>query len=211
MRRPPDVIRDNKRAEASIGTMIILIAAVLLATIASSVLVDVAQRIAQQAETSGVQAGDKVSTGLQVIAIAGDRKEDSYESRATSSTIEVLEIKVELLAGSGAVNINETIIQITDGDTSADLQHGGSGLNSSQATATTFVAYEIRDPDAQFPNNIGPGALIKINISVDDSATNLNLDNSTEVIIRIIPRRGITTVIKFITPSAYTTRYIELV
>lgn len=200
-------------AETGISTMIIFISAVLAASVAAGVLLSTTGMLQQQAQETAEKAILDVSTSLKTLYITGDRNQDGNSSLDASNTIQVVEINVKLASGSPDIDLDNVVISITDGTKYCTLSLNASGTTAEHADSSMFVATAIRDEDSSFTNDhiITEGDLIKILISTDASATNLNLDPSTSVTLRIIPNHGTETLSKFTTPSSYTKRYIELV
>jgi archaellin len=197
--------------EIGIGNLMMLITIMLVATITGGVLITTTQKVAQQAKKTALQAINTVSTGISIINIVGDRNTDSNPSLPPNSTIQVLELKVELFPGSPAIDFDDLLIQVSDGNKTADLVLNVTGTTAEHATATQYVAIAIRDIDGTFDDKImNQGDIIKIIISTDTDATDLNLTTNRDITIRLIPKHGLLTTSKLVTPSVYTTRYVEL-
>lgn len=206
------VVSNCESAETGISSMIIFIAAVLSTAVTAGVLLSMTNMLQQQAQETGERAILDVSTSIKIMYITGDRKEDSNPSADTSDTIQVVELNVELASGSPDIKIENVLITITDGTKYYTLSFNTTGTTAEHADSQTYVATAVRDEDSSFTNDhiISEGDLIKILISTDASATNLNLEPSTSVTIRIILNQGTPTISKFTTPASYTKRYIEL-
>ncbi len=203
----------DEQASGGVDTMIVFIAMVLVAATASSMLIQVAQDLQQQAQDTANQALITVSTGLEVVTVIGDRNQDNSNSTSPSETIQVVQLTVKLKAGSNDIDLDNVVISIQDGTTQAELILG-TGTNGSHATATTFVYYTLRDtePTSLSSGNIlTEGDLVRIYISCDSAATNLNLAPNTEVNIKMIPQSGSYTLELITTPPTYSSRLIELV
>jgi flagellin FlaB len=110
-----------------IGAMIIFIAMVLVAGIAASVLVQTANNLQIRAMETGTETTAEVSTGLYVVTIDGN---------VTGSQIDKMSIMVKLRAGSRDIDLNKTIIEISDGVKKCVLFHDG--LSYSVGTNGTF-------------------------------------------------------------------------
>ena len=203
----------DEQASGGTGTMILFIAMVLVAGTAASVLIQVANDLQQQAQDTANQALIGVSNGLEVIAVSGDRNLDGYESASASETIQVVTVTIRPQPGSKAIDLDHLIISITDGEKSSELVLNPSGTNGSHATATTFVYTTLRDSDATLSNGnvLNQGDLIKVFISSDSQATNMNLNPNNQVTFKLIPQAGIVPQERFTTPPAYTARIIALV
>ncbi|MDI3539863.1 MAG: archaeal flagellin FlaB [Methanolobus sp.] len=164
------------RAQVGIGTLIIFIAMVLIAAVAASVLIQTSGILQQQAQSTGKQATQEVSSNLVVKNIEGVRAKNNATDVA--GNVSLLKIRVGLNVGSSPVDLNQLIVTVTDGTNTNDLlyanndrTHGNAMKNfdaSTNATAnlkalltdtqTTpghnaryfFTAQKIRDDDQSF-------------------------------------------------------------
>ncbi|RLG36440.1 MAG: flagellin [Thermoproteota archaeon] len=209
-------MKENDEAEMGIGTMIIFIAMVIVAAVAATLLISTASWVQQQAQETGRIAIQDVATGFKIIHIQGDRHADGSSSGSNQSTIQIVEIKVALEAGSPSLNLSNVIIEVTDGDTEVTLSYNSSASSPSdlQYTANNkeYMAAELRDPDGQFTNSnpiVTQGAVLWLKFDAADAG--LNLDPQTKVTIHIIPKHGVPTYEWFETPAVYTSRYVQLV
>lgn len=127
----------NERGQVGIGTLIVFIAMVLVAAIASGVLITTAGQLQSQASQTGEETTSQVSDILRISDVIGT----ANESGGTTE-IEQLEVKVRLASGADSVEMNETSYTIaTMGDTNAaDVVSGnetttGLSYNQSQGLA----------------------------------------------------------------------------
>jgi len=126
-----------------------------------------------------------------------------------SDNIEVIELKAALQAGSPGVDFDLVKLEVTDGQTAADLTFGGMG-EASDATASTFVVQVVRDVDGDFVrgNVLTQGSIVKIIVNCD--AVGFDILPQTHVSMSIMPKHGNPTREAFTTPSTYVDRYVEL-
>lgn len=97
-----------------IGAMIVFIAMVLVAGIAASVLIQTANRLEIQAMKTGQDTTRQVSTGLAIQDIEG---------QATGGVITEMTLTVRARAGSGDLDLSQTVIEVTDGATKTLLAY----------------------------------------------------------------------------------------
>jgi flagellin FlaB len=194
------MFRKDEKGEMGIGTMIVFIAMVLVAAVAAGVLISTAGLVQQQAQDTGMSAIADVASGFRIVAIDGDRDAD------LKSTIQNVTVKLCLEAGSPAIDMDEVIIEISDGTAVVILSYS----TAANPSATTFVATAIRDPAGAWASGrvVSQGTLIEVQIDAD--LAGLNLDVQTACTIRIIPKHGAPTYESFTTPSTYIFRYVEL-
>jgi flagellin FlaB len=211
-------LNDDENGEMGIGMMIIFIAMVLVAAVAAAVIINTANSVRQQAQSTGDEAISDVSTGFEVTQTLGDRND---YAGTTQATIQYLELKVQLYAGSPDIAMGDVLIEITDGNNqatmsfNADVADATSNPNAKHlyTNATDFSAIALIDDDSTFVDGttdtsfvINQGDVIKIFVNT----TSLSLSENIDVDLRIIPRYGNPTIELFTTPDVYTDRFVEL-
>ncbi len=201
----------KEKGEMGIGTLIIFIAMIIVAAVAATVLIQTAYQLQQQAEETGNVAIQDVATGFKVIHIGGIVD----NSTPASPKISVIEIKVGLLAGSPAIDLDNVLIEITDGTTDKTLSF--SAVTNSTKTAIDyadadhFSADLLRDmPPTNWQGDhvMTQGDIIKIVINA--TAAGLTLGPQTQVTMQLIPKHGVPTYTAFMVPATLTTKYVDL-
>lgn len=197
-------IKDQDEADMGISTMIIFIAVVLVGAVAAGLLIDVANLVQQQAQTTGIRAIEGVASGYKVLDRIGDR---ANETGVLQSTIQRIYIKITINAGSPGMDMNATLVSVTDAEHEVTLNFTATG----GPTATRFNATELRDPLNRWADSglyiVSEGSVVTI--CVDANATGLSLSPSTPVTVRIIPRYGPTSLEQFTVPESFTYRYVD--
>lgn len=112
-------IFNDTRAQVGIGTLIIFIAMVLIAAVAASVLIQTSGILQQQAQSTGKQATQEVSSNLIIKNIEGVRAKNNATDIA--GNVSLLKIRVGLNVGSSPVDLNQLIVTISDGTNTNDL------------------------------------------------------------------------------------------
>ncbi|WP_094226558.1 archaellin/type IV pilin N-terminal domain-containing protein [Methanolobus psychrotolerans] len=164
-------------AQVGIGTLIIFIAMVLIAAVAASVLIQTSGILQQQAQSTGKQATQEVSSNLVVKNIEGIRAKNNVTDMA--GNISLMKIRVGLNVGSSPVDLNQLIVTVSDGSNTNDLLYANNDRThdykmtnfSSDATAASanleallkgtqttpghnakyfFTVQKIRDEDMSF-------------------------------------------------------------
>ena len=207
-------MKNDEEAEMGVGTLIVFIAMIIVAAVAASVLISTAFKMQQQAEHTGAITMADVATGFKVINVAGDR-DNPNDVWGSTDMLEILEIKVGLLAGSPDINVSDVIIEITDGSgdvTMIFVDTGQAAEYNATASATEFTCQPLRDMaptnDTKTYAMMTAGDVAKF--IIDSNATGLRLFTQTSCNIKIIPKHGIPTLESFTTPAVYTNRYITL-
>ena len=194
-----------------IGAMIVFIAMVLVAGIAASVLIQTSTKLETQALATGAETTEEVSGGIAVDDITGHVDTD----------IDMLAITVRVRAGSPDIDLNHTIIELSNGskkvilsydytdanhfddsvDSDADLFGTG---NISDLTNEEFGIIVLNDPDdslSRFNPVINEGD--KVVLTVDVDACFNKIGERTDVLGMVIPEIGSPGMISFTTPSSY--------
>jgi len=189
----------KEKGEFGIGTLILFIAMIIVAAVAATVLIQTAYQLQQQAEQTGNVAIQDVATGFKVIHIGG-------VVNLSAPKVRTIEIKVGLLAGSPSIDMNDVLIEITDGTTDVTLT-----FDSSAADSTHFTASSLRDMSPQNWNDqyvMTQGDIVKIVINA--TAAGLSLGPQTDVTLQLIPKHGVPTYTAFMIPATLTTSYVDL-
>jgi flagellin FlaB len=209
-----------------IGAMIVFIAMVLVAGIAASVLVQTSNKIQLQALSTGQKTTNEVASGIEVYDIEGMIN----LTDGNKTDLKFLAIAVKPRAGSSDIDLNETYILISDGNTKALLRYGGhndADLFVAAASARgdifafltepqwnksnneTFGIAVMQDYDGSIKQqtpvlNRGDKAILFIRCSPWENGTfNREIPVRTEVFGRIVPEFGSPGVIAFTTPKSY--------
>jgi flagellin FlaB len=128
---------DEDRGQVGIGTLIVFIALVLVAAIAAGVLINTAGLLQSQAESTGDESTDQVSSNLNFI----DEKADV----SSANDAENIRVSVTLGPGADAVNLDNANIE-TFGDVSASSSDVGSLIVDGESDISTSNAV-LRNSD----------------------------------------------------------------
>lgn len=220
MRKKLSNVLNNKDVGAiGIGAMIIFIAMVLVAGIAASVLIQTSTNLEMQALRTGSQTVESVASGILVQGVEG------YNA---SGVITRLAVEIRPRAGSPDIDLQTTIIEISDSNNKFILTYGGQitaadetagcvftgdsgnfypGVSTGTAT-TDFFVIVLQDADGSFDNdpvlNYGDHVIIAIGNVFS------GLTPRTGVQGMVIPEEGSPGVIDFRTPESFTDAVMEL-
>ena len=124
-----------------IGTLIVFIALVLVAAIAAGVLINTAGFLQTQAQSTGEESTEQVSTNLIFLSTTGTLDDDPGEE------VVEFETTVQLGPGSSAVDLEDTTISLfTDAGDFAESD--GSGADGVEILGGPVLSTDASDADA---------------------------------------------------------------
>ena len=220
MRNICKILKKKDVGSIGIGAMIVFIAMVLVAGIAASVLIQTSTILESQAMATGQETTDEVSGGIAVFDITGH----------VATDIDALAITVRTRAGSPGIDLNETVIIISDGTTEtllsydfADENHYNASVNISDGDVYGFMYTDLlneefgilvlEDADGSCQRfapviNVGDKAVLFVNTIECFGGT--GIVERSDVFGSIYPEYGSPGVISFRTPSSYNDLIFDL-
>jgi flagellin FlaB len=210
------LLKKEDFGDMGIGAMIIFIAMVLVAGIAASVLVQTSTSLQMQTLKTGSQTTESIASGILMQSIEG-----YYDSTAGAITRLALEIRPR--AGSPDIDLQTTVIEVSDSNVKYVLRYGGTvtllnetdgnNFNSSYypiGTATTeFYVIVLQDADGscteEYPvGNLGDHMILAIGDLFG------GLQPRKIVVGQVVPEEGSPAIIDFRTPESFTDPVMEL-
>ena len=212
-----NIFKKKDAGSMGIGAMIIFIAMVLVAGIAASVLVQVANQLQMQALYTGMETIEEVATGIAVLDIEG---------HSNGSVIDRIAIGVRGRAGAGDIDLSQVVIELANNETKAVLNYDSANHNASPTTVFDTAAFNLaadafgiivlQDADGSCSNdattpiiNFGDHVILGLDIDGVFSG-NSGIGPRTDVSGMIIVEEGSPGIIGFTTPSSYTDTTMEL-
>jgi len=208
-------LKKKDTGSIGIGAMIVFIAMVLVAGIAASVLIQTSTTLESQAMATGRETTDEVAGGIAVFDIEGHA--------ATGADIDGLAITVRSRAGSPDIDLNNTVILLSEGNKKnllyydvASSTHFNATVNSSDADVFGFKYTDLgdyqfgimvlKDPDTSLSRynpvlNRGDKVMLFVDTAACFGGTGIG--ERTEVFGYIYPEHGSPGVISFRTPASY--------
>jgi flagellin FlaB len=203
-----------------IGAMIVFIAMVLVAGIAASVLIQTSTTLETQALATGRETTEEVAGGIAVFDIEG---------RKGSTDLDALAITVRPRAGSPEIDLNETIIMLSDGATKVVLQydyvdsaHFNASVNAvdgevfgfgyADLTNEEFGILVLEDADSsasQYAPVMNSGDKVMLFIDLG-TCFGGEVAERVDIFGYIYPEHGSPGVIAFRTPSSYSDTVYDL-
>ena len=189
-------MKNDETAEVGIGTMIVFIAAILVAAIAAGVLINTAMKLQSKSQQTGNEATQNVAAALTIMRVDGIRK-------LTTGDIDQIDLTVQLASGADPVDLSKLVILVDDGAQQVQLvtcKTGGAVTDEDAEFAMDSLRGSV--PDCGVMN---AGDLVQLHLG--ESATPLSLAGgiatSTKVAVSLIPNHGNSAVASFTTPDGY--------
>lgn len=226
MRKLIKILFRKDHGAIGIGAMIVLIAMILVAGIAASVIIQTSNTIQLQALQTGQKTTKEVSSGISVFEITGLVYNASGSS--TLENITKLAITIKPRPGSDDIDLNNTYILISDGVKKSLLRYGyqnrteifdssvsGDLFESISDTNWNITDYEtfgigvLQDEDNSMTAgnpviNRGDKAVLFLRCnSTNNGLFGRQIPTRTEIFGQVIPEIGSPGVISFTTPMTY--------
>ncbi|UCH71638.1 MAG: hypothetical protein JSW62_04365 [Thermoplasmatales archaeon] len=212
MKKLNQILKRKDVGSMGIGAMIIFIAMVLVAGIAATVFIQVANELQIQAMYTGQETIGEVSSGVAVMDIEG-------HVTNTTEGIDLLTISIKGRAGSGDIDLSELAIELADNDTKVVLHYDNTQYADTQTTCTTifnasafdltnceFGIIVVEDADGSckaLTPIINKGDLIMLTVNASTSFSP-GIAERTDIWGNIIPEMGSWAMVNFRTPATFT-------
>jgi len=218
MKRLRNILIRKEKGSMGIGALIIFIAMVLVAGIAATVLVQVANTLQMQALYTGHETIQEVATGVQVADVEG------HVTNPVNG-VDLITISVRGRAGAGDIDLSETVIEIANNQTKVILTYNSSEHQASPASsgifntsafvlnANEFGIIVIEDADGSCATaatpiiNRGDLVMLTVNTSITFSP---GLAVRTDIWGNVIPEIGSWGILSFRTPATYIDEVYDL-
>ena len=219
-------IKDEDQAMVGIGTLIIFIAMVLIAAVASSVLITTSETLQSRAKTVGTQTIREVSAGVSIESITG-------YTNAAKTKITYLALTVRPRAGSKDIDLslctlsvlyenltivvlNESLMEVVNTDNTSvfytPINTGWNHTIMDNSTSTEFGVIAIHDPDTSITRtsgmNSGDRCILIVNLSA--IITGGGLPARESVSGTLAPEIGIKSQYDVTAPAVFSKRIVAL-
>ncbi|WP_423793322.1 flagellin [Methanocaldococcus indicus] len=222
----------SKKGAIGIGTLIIFIALVLVASIAAAVIINTAANLQHKAARVGEESTKQVASGIQVIKVVG------YTPDKKSITKMLIFISPNV---GDEIDLSTLIVTLSDGVKKISLVYDNNsylytpaldGLNglftstvandsvwtplANDIKATNDGGYfgiiVLQDGDGSLNNTAHPTANFgdKVALAVDLSDLNMQITPREKVYGEVIPEYGASGIIEFYAPSTFTENIVPL-
>lgn len=227
-------LKVDSRGDTGIGTLIVFIAMVLVAAVASTVLIHTAGTLQQRASSTGQQTTQQVSTGLSVSSIYGINNETAA---FTAGSIKWVAIYIGETSGSQPVNLGNVTLQLTYKGQTASLTYIGNNStvagyhsaaqgtnnvfqskyfsaldNNSAGASDHFAVLTIADPTSSLSGtypvvSYGDQVALLVNVTAVFGA---GISQGQSVTGSVTPPSGNPGVIQFTAPESFTQAIVQL-
>ena len=221
-RRPEHkIIKNDEKAVVGIGTLIVFIAMVLVAAVASSVIMQTGETLQQRAYSVGKQTIRDVSSGIRIIGVSGYTDSDK-------TVLQYLAIAVTPRAGSYDIDLNKTLLYIQynnftvlglnyqDNDVVAgSVNEAGvfQTLNMTNITSTEYGVIAVHDSDDSIITSYGlqtsDQAILIVNLT-DALPETGGLETGETLNGKLVPEIGAAGIFTVNAPNAFKYRVEEL-
>lgn len=203
-----------------IGSLIIFIAMMLVASISATVIIQTMNTFQQQAMETGRETIKDVASGLEVTHISG---------KTNGGNITEIAIFINPIVASDDIDLNQAHVEISDTNKNVILYYNNNFFNSSLSNglfdtmdlsgldASSFGIIVIRDRDSSCSSNspvINGEDVVALMANVSncfgDGTPSSGIGTRTEVFGGVYPETGMRGLISFSTPSALINSIVNL-
>lgn len=173
------MVVSSDRAEAGVGMIITFVAVVMVAVVASGVLVSATGELQRRAAETGFAAAQEVVGTLRAVSVYGQRN-------TTESDIYDINLYVEAQPGAAPVDLSRLLLRYSDASSSRHYPYGSGDLGVGLAgePQAWFEATWIRG-DAT-GTALLPGALVELHFNLYDR----DLAPRESAAIHLLPETG---------------------
>ena len=160
MHRKKPYLNENESGAIGIGAMIIFIALILVAAVASTIIIKTAEELQQRAEATGDDTRDEISGKITLVAAYVSAEDVNVATQADEITL-----MVQLSAGSDTTLLSSmSWFIVCDGGAAAEVNEGDFTAATELDAATLMTATSA---------SVDAGQTFLVAINVDGSAGNL--------------------------------------
>ena len=179
----------RERGQGSIGSVIVLIALLLVATATAGALFEVTGAFQNDAAATGAESADKVLSRVAVIHVTG-----RVDATATPHTVDRVTVVLKRADGSGVIDVNRLVVTTTLGD----------GAKAVAGTSPAITLDPLVDGDGSLRDGLLAGDDDRLALRLDVRAlTGAELRPSDSGTLRLVSPDGGTTSVRLTVPSSF--------
>lgn len=210
----------SKEASMGIGSLIIFVAMLLVASMAATVVIQTMNSLQQQSLETSSETIKDIATGIEITHISG---------KINGSNITQIAIFISTVLSSNEIDINHAHIALADPNKQVILFYDSNYYNSSLSNglfdtldltnldSSSFGIIVIKDKDGSCTStspiiNEEDIVVLMVNASscFGDGSTTSGMGTRTEVSGGVYPEVGMRGTISFTTPSAFIDNIVDL-
>lgn len=164
------MIRNNdiNRGLAGVSGLIVFIALVLVASLAAAVIIDTGGYLQQQAQQTGEDSADQLSSSLNIVHTTGDVEHLDPDSTGVDEPyITEVQMTVSVAPGADTLDLSQSTIEMVNDNGAATLIYEGNDNGS--AFEGTFEISEVMT-QSSYPLMTMPEDRYGIHIEFEDDA-----------------------------------------
>lgn len=184
----------KKKADMGIGTLIIFISMIIVASMVAYVFYQTATSLQNRALDTASQSQRSVSTRLNLMHVSAETQDNKINN---------LFIDARLSPGSDGINLKNSIISLTTSSFSVNLKY--SNQSCQEIEEGNFSVEYIMESNSHRHGYIQRGEMIKFCFSSPDL-----IGTNQEIEIRFLPNNANPSSIKFFTPNIIVTDRLQL-
>jgi len=188
--------RASTRAQSGIGTLIIFIAIILVASMVASIVMSTNLMLSKDVESKAKSVKTEVATSLSITSVSG---------RTNSTTgMAILYIVVEPSPGSAPIDLDTLVLQLTlGGYTTKYLTYAeNSSYESGHFNVSTWIRMKRASNRTANPF-IEVGDLAELCVKIDNVENQQRLAPGSKLVMVLMPENGIAKEMELITPDLY--------
>lgn len=191
--------RSSRDAVIGVGTLIVFIAMVLVAAIASAVIIWTAENLEEDAERTGAGAREDVTGGVYVKTVEG---------QVTAGAVDRVYLYISLYGGSEDVDMNEIVVHVLSMPRGAawvaeDVSYNAAAPGTPVA-GTSYGTIAVANPLGAFPDTLDQQSILRVEIILGGLSSLPTLPPDSDFQVSIMQSKGGPTTIEEVsTPSGY--------
>ncbi len=194
-------MRRTKRGVVGIGTLIILIASIMVAAITATVLLRTSTLLQAKALEVGSQAQQRVTNLMSIVSIKATDGSDG--------AIENIEIIMKTPGGAEAIRLDECFFEVNTPNFTTRVTYGGVGSTGYFTNSTTgrgnFTVVYLKQADNHIDGVLLDNEMVKIYFSLGT-----NVSHEQDMSMTSITKNGMAQVWDFSTPLLVNDKRVAL-
>jgi len=182
-----DYILASNKGAMGISGLIIFLAIVLVAAVATAVIIGAGSALQQEAIFKADLVEDSVGAAFSIMHVMGTDGSDG--------DIEDFIILAKLQPGSDPIHFNYTILHATTSIWAQEMEYNSSGT-SAVGSIQYWIEWLKTGPDYQI-DYLNRGDIVKIRFHADTS-----INSGKQIKLKITPKNGFISIIEFTTPMS---------